>query len=332
VSQVTIESPEERKGQPMMFDVCVVGHITKDIVKTAEGEIEMAGGTAFYTAVALKNLGMSVAVITKLHYQDTFLLNELVKEQIPVFLGKSDLTTTFMNMYSSDTNKREQWVKDVAMPFTVNDASGFEARIFHLGPLTRYDIPLEVIRFLARKARISLDVQGLVRDVVAGSRSWTRVKHAAWNDKKTALAFVNIVKTNEKEARMLSHEQDIKKIATELSGYGPEEVIITCGSNPSLVYSKGQSYWAPAYPPRNTATVDPTGCGDTYMAGYLFYRERTDILDEVGKFAAMTATLKLEQGYMFRGDEQDVRDFANAIPAFELNGLTSRAERKGFSP
>ncbi len=296
-----------------MFDVCVVGHITKDIVKTADGEIEMSGGTACYTAVALKKLGMSVAVITKLHHQDTSLLNELEKEQIPVFLGESDLTTMFMNRYSSDTNTREQWVKDVAMPFTVSDASSFEARIFHLGPLTKSDIPVEVIRFLARKARISLDVQGLVRDVMAGSRDWTRVRHAAWKDKRTALTFVSIVKANEEEARMFSHEQDIDKIAAELSSYGPEEVIITRGSHPSLVYSKGQSYWTPAYSPRNTATVDPTGCGDTYMAGYLFYRERTAKLDEVGKFAAMTASLKLEQGYLFRGDEQDVRDFANTV-------------------
>jgi len=296
-----------------MFDVCVVGHITKDIVKTADGEIEMPGGTAYYTSVALKNLGMSVAVITKLHHQDTSLLSELEKEQIPVFLGESDLTTTFMNMYSSNTNTREQWVKDVAMPFTVIDASSFEARIFHLGPLTKYDIPLEVIRFLARRARISLDVQGLVRDVVVGSRGWLRVRHAAWKEKRTALAFVSIVKANEEEARILSHERDMRKLAIELSSHGPEEVIITRGSNPSLVYSKGQSYWVPAYPPRNTVAVDPTGCGDTYMAGYLFYRKRTAKLDEVGKFAAMTASLKLERGRLFRGDEQDVRDFANAV-------------------
>lgn len=296
-----------------MFDVCVVGHITKDIVKTADGEIEMPGGTAYYTSVALKNLGMSVAVITKLHHQDTSLLSELEKEQIPVFLGESDLTTTFMNMYSSDTNTREQWVKDVAMPFTVSDASSFEARIFHLGPLTKYDIPLEVIRFLARRARISLDVQGFVRDVVERSQGWTRVRHATWKEKRTALAFVSIVKANEEEARMLSHEQDMRKIAAELSSHGPEEVVITRGSNPSLVYSKGQSYWVPAYPSRNTVVVDQTGCGDTYMAGYLFYRERTTELDEVGKFAAMTASLKLGRGHLFRGDEQDVRDFANAI-------------------
>ena len=54
----------------MKFDVCVVGHITKDIVRTADSEIEMPGGTAYYTAIALKSLGMRVAVITKLREQD----------------------------------------------------------------------------------------------------------------------------------------------------------------------------------------------------------------------------------------------------------------------
>ena len=296
-----------------MFDVCVVGHITKDIANTADGEIEIPGGTAYYTAISLKNLGMSVAVITKLHDQDTFLLSELEKEHIPVFLGESDRTTTFANVYSDDTNTREQWVKDVAMPFTVRDASRCEAKIFHLGPLTKDDIPLEVIRFLAGRAKISLDVQGFVRDVAERSRGWARVRQAAWKEKTAALAFVNIVKANEEEARILSHARDTREIAVELSNYGPEEVVITRGSSPSLVYSKGKSYWVPAYSPRNTVAVDPTGCGDTYMAGYLFYRERSTKLDEVGKFAAMTASLKLEQGGPFRGDEEDVRDFANAV-------------------
>ena len=296
-----------------MFDVCVVGHITKDVANTADGKIETPGGTAYYTAVALKNLGMSVAVITKLHDHDTFLLSELEKEHIPIFLGESDRTTMFTNVYSSDTNTREQWVKDVARPFTVRDASRCEARIFHLGPVTKDDIPLEVIRFLADRARISLDVQGFVRDVVERSRGWAQVRHAAWKEKTAALAFVNIVKANEEEAMILSHERDMTEIAVELSNCGPEEVVITCGGNPSLVYSKGKSYWVPTYPPRNTVAMDPTGCGDTYMAGYLFYREKSTKFDEVGKFAAMTASLKLERGSPFRGDEEDVRDFANTV-------------------
>ncbi|MCP4690131.1 MAG: ribokinase, partial [Desulfobacterales bacterium] len=246
----------------MMFDICIVGHITKDIIKTADGEIEAPGGTAYYTSIALKNLGMSVAVITKLRRPDQSFLNELEREKIPVFAGESDRTTTFKNIYSSDGDAMEQWVKDVATPFTVSDASRFEARLFHLGPLTGHDIPLEVIRFLASKATISLDVQGFVRDRAGEGRGWARVRHAAWKEKRQALALVNIVKANEEEARVLSGEQDVRKIAAELSSNGPGEVIITLGSNPSLVYAKGRSHRIPAYPPGNRAVVDPTGCGD----------------------------------------------------------------------
>jgi len=40
--------------------------------------------------------------------------------------------------------------------------------------------------------------------------------------------------------------------------------------------------------------ADSTGAGDTYMAGYLYLRARTDNLREVGEFAARTASSKLE--------------------------------------
>ncbi len=67
----------------MMFDVCVVGHVTKDLVRTAEGEFEMPGGTAYYTAIALKNLGMRVAVITKLLEQDVRDIAHAVGQPLP---------------------------------------------------------------------------------------------------------------------------------------------------------------------------------------------------------------------------------------------------------
>lgn len=310
VSQASGKSSCTRRERPMKYDVCVIGHVTKDIVETVDHKVHMPGGTVYYTAIALKNLGLSVAVITKLSDQDTSLLSEFSKKNIPVFLGESGKTTTFMNVYSKDTNTREQRLKEVANPFTVGDASLCEAKLFHLGPLTQDDIPLEVIQFLATNSEISLDVQGFVRRVSEISRGWSQVIQTPWKEKIAALAFVNILKANDGEARTLSNQQDLKRIATELSSYGPDEVIITCGSRPSLVYSKGKSVWIPAYPPRSAVPLDPTGCGDTYMAGYLFYRGRCTELDEVGKFAAMTASLKLEQRSPFRGSEKDVRDFA----------------------
>lgn len=296
----------------MIFDVCLMGHISKDIVNTGNGEIEMTGGTVYYTAIALKNLGMNVAVITKLNDKDNSLICEFEKEQIPVFVGNSDLTTSFKNVYSNDTNKREQYTKDVARPFTIKDASQFETTLFHLGPLTKDEIPIEVIRYLSEKAEVSIDVQGFVREVEKRDGGWAKIRHVPWTEKKSALSIVSIVKANEEEARILSQQQDLREIATEISGYGPKDVIITCGSKPSLIYSGGKSVRIPAYSPGNTIPLDPTGCGDTFMAGYLYYRAKCNKINEVGKFAAMTASLKLQKRGPFRGSEKDVIDFSIA--------------------
>lgn len=39
-----------------MFDACVIGYVTKDIVKTKNAEKEMPGGVVYYFSIALKNL------------------------------------------------------------------------------------------------------------------------------------------------------------------------------------------------------------------------------------------------------------------------------------
>jgi sugar/nucleoside kinase (ribokinase family) len=52
--------------------------------------------------------------------------------------------------------------------------------------------------------------------------------------------------------------------------------------------------------------VDATGCGDTYMGGYLYQRVKGKNIQESGEFAAAIASLKMESPGPFRGTEQDV--------------------------
>jgi len=275
-----------------MFDVCVVGHVTKDLVKIGTRQREMPGGTAYYLPLAIRSLGMNVSVVTKISKDDEALLDRLKQEKIPIFLRESPRTTTFINIYSGGLDNRQQRVIDVALPFTVEDVEGIESRIFHLGPLTKGDISLDIVRSLSARSRISLDAQGFLRDIEEGGEKPGKVKLTDWEEKEKALPLVSILKTDEEEAQVLSQEEDLRKMALRLSGYGPEEIIITRGSRGSLIYSKGKFYSIPSFPPRRL--LDPTGCGDTYMAGYLFLRQNTNSLREVGEFAARTASAKLE--------------------------------------
>ena len=65
-----------------MFDVCVIGHITKDIVRIKNVEKVMPGGVAYYFSMALKKLGSNVSLITKVGEKDKGLLNDLIKNNM----------------------------------------------------------------------------------------------------------------------------------------------------------------------------------------------------------------------------------------------------------
>lgn len=285
-----------------MFDVCVIGHVTKDIIRISGTEREMPGGTAYYASIAMKSLGLNVAVITKIGKKDEYLLDNIESEQIPIFLRESVRTTTFTNSYPMGPDDgREQSVGDIAAPFTVEDVEGIQSKTFHIGPLTKDDIPLAIVLSLSKRSRISLDAQGFLRSI---DESNGRVVTTDWEQKEEFLPLVDILKVDEDEARVMSGEKELEEMAAKLSRYGPEEVIITRGGKGSLIYCKSKLYWISSFAPRNL--VDPSGCGDTYMAGYLYLRARTDDFREVGEFAARTATSKLENYGPLRQRQRDL--------------------------
>jgi len=272
-----------------LFDACVIGHVTRDIVRIGSQKKEMPGGTAYYTSMAMKSLGMNVAVITKVAKEDKALLGDLERKQIPIYLRASPRTTTFTNISAGDLDSREQLVGDIALPFTVADVEDVDSKLFHLGPLTSGDIPIEVLQSISKRSMISLDVHGFVRSIDKDSGI---VKMTEWKGKEKFLRYVRILKTDEKEARIISGEENLEEMAVKLSSYGPEEVIITFSSKGSLIYCKSKFHRIPSFMPKNH--VDPTGCGDTYLAGYLYQRAQGIDITKAGEVAARTASLKLE--------------------------------------
>jgi sugar/nucleoside kinase (ribokinase family) len=294
--------PEGPLTDASHFDVCVVGHVTKDIIKAGRTTTLMPGGTAYYAAVALKSLGLNVAVVTKGAKEDReYLLHELLANKVSVFWEEAKSTTVFQNTYSGDDlGGRIQALKAMGSPFLAKDVAGIRARAFHLGPLFRKDIPLQVLEEVAQKGKIiSLDVQGMVRPSRLG-----QVVQQDWPDKKKWLGLLHVLKADEQEAFILSGEKDAHRAAGVLSSFGPREVLITLGGRGSIVYAEGTVHEIPGLRPR--ILKDSTGCGDTYMAGYLYQRLRETSPERAGRFAAAMAALKLEGPGPFKGTEEDV--------------------------
>ncbi|MCZ6479223.1 MAG: PfkB family carbohydrate kinase [candidate division NC10 bacterium] len=286
----------------MVFDVCVIGHITRDLIRIQNVEKQLPGGVAYYFTMAVKNLGLNVSLITKCSENDKTLLDDLIENDVDIFYSRSNKTTTFENIYPKDSNSRIQTVKSVAAPFHPQEMPQISPRYFHLGPLTKKDISLDLLRALSKQSKVSLDVQGCLRTVGGGT-----ITYSDWREKNEGLTYVNILKADEVEARILTGEDHMEKAADTLSTYGIDEVVITLGSKGSLICSKGKLYRIPSFPPKKV--VDPTGCGDTYIAGYLFKRLKSSPIFEAGNFAAAVASLKMERHGSFKGTEKDVEKF-----------------------
>jgi sugar/nucleoside kinase (ribokinase family) len=282
-----------------VYEIGVIGHVTRDWVRIGGVEREMPGGAGYYFPLTAQILGSKVCLVTKIAEKDKNLLMDLITNKIDVFCRESEETTTFRNVYLADLSSRVQRADPVARPFTLEDVGEISARIFHLGPLTERDIPLDLLEALSERSLISLDVQGFLRRVRGG-----RIEAGEWEEKEEGLPYVDFLKADRGEAALLSGERRVEKAAIRLSRYGIGEVVITLGKEGSLIYAGGEFYPIPAYPPRTI--VDPTGCGDTYMAGYLSKRLQSCPIDEAGKFGAAAASLKLEGFGPFRGSEKEI--------------------------
>ncbi|HET7118474.1 MAG TPA: PfkB family carbohydrate kinase [Hanamia sp.] len=282
-----------------MYDICCIGHLTLDKVITPDSSLHMAGGTSFYFSNAIRNMDARYILITSLAEKEKRFVENLREKGVTVNVSYGSKTVYFENIYSRNLDHREQKVLQTGDIFSLDQIEEIEATIFHLGPLLAGDIPLGVIKALSEKGKVSLDVQGYLRKVKNQN-----VYSIDWRDKREALQFVDILKANETEMVKLTGTGDVRKGAKLLRDWGAKEIVITLGSKGSVIYADHTFYDIPAFVPARE--TDATGCGDTYMAGYLYQRIKHAGIQEAGEFGAAMASLKIESHGPFTGTEADV--------------------------
>lgn len=286
----------------MIYDICCIGHITLDRVVTPTEEKHMAGGTSFYFSKAIRHMDVKYGLVTAVGNDGLSFVDDLRTQGTQVTVFPSTHTVYFENIYADQLDHRTQRVLQQADAFTVEQLENIDAHIFHLGPLLAGDIPVELIQTLAGKAKVSLDIQGYLRVV-----SEQQVCAADWAAKKEVLAYVHFVKADETELEVLTGCDDLYEGAKLLAEWGVKEIVITKASLGSVIYVDGVFYEIPAFIPETE--VDATGCGDTYMAGYLYSRVKGRGIQESGEFGAGMAGLKISASGPFNGTEEDILAF-----------------------
>ena len=287
----------------IMKDICCIGHITKDKIVTPHRVVYMAGGTSFYFAYAINQLpnDVSFSLATSMDPTETEPAEKMRQAGIDVTLNASRNTVFFENIYGENQNERKQRVLAKADPFTIEQLEHVDAKVYHLGSLLSDDFSNEVVEYLAKKGKVSIDVQGYLREVRD-----EKVYPIDWKDKLKVLKNTYYLKVNEIEMETITGLKDAHEAAKLLHSWGVTEVIITLGSEGSLIYVDDTFYEIPAYAPHEV--VDATGCGDTYSAGYLYQRTLGATPTEAGKFAAAMCTVKLEHNGPFNRSIDDIHE------------------------
>lgn len=291
----------------MNHKLCCIGYITRDKIVTPGNTVYMPGGTAFYFAKAVSRLqAENFLLVTALAEEDRAAADDITNEGIEVKLVPTAHSHSFENIYGDNPNDRRQRVTAQADPFCIEDLKDVQADIIHLGTLLADDFSLEVIKHLAGKSTLAADVQGFLRKVEN-----EKVYAVDWAEKKEALKYIHTLKANESEMEVLTGCSEPHEAALLIADWGVKTVLLTLGDKGSLIYSGGQFYDIPAYP--TLQVVDATGCGDTYMAGYLYKRSQGASYKEAGCFAAAMCTIKLQSHGPFNGTEEAINAILSGV-------------------
>jgi sugar/nucleoside kinase (ribokinase family) len=278
-------------------DIMMLGHFAKDKL-VIDGNSETAsGGAVYYGSVALRRMGVRVAVVTRLHPDDFHRLDELKREGIEVFAAAASETSGIENIYNSaDMERRTCKLLSFAGSFRRQNIPALSARVYMITPIIAGEVDLALLKSLAARGPVGLDVQGFVR-----VREDGHLVFRQWPDMVEGLAHVTYLKVDRAEAELLTGQTDLQVAARQLAAYGPREVVVTQSSGVT-VYADGQIYEAP-FTPRSLD--GRTGRGDTCFATYVGKRLSASA-EEACRFAAVVTTLKQEQPGPWRGTLDDV--------------------------
>ena len=278
-----------------MFDIVMIGHLTKDIIRVDNSQEIIPGGAVYYSSISAAASGSNVKVITRIAEEDTDYLSEMLEKGVNITNLGSKATVCMNLNYSDDMETRKISVSHLADPFQLDDTDNNSGTIYHLAGLIRGDFPDNMISHLANKGDVALDVQSVLR-----CEKDSRLSFHDWKDKQQYIPFITYLKTDAVEAEILTGKSDRYEAAEILHSWGAKEVLITHMSE-MLVYD-GEFHRAPF---TMKSMVGRSGRGDTCFAAYLAWRQNHSIQESVDYAAALTS-IKMEKLGPFQGNIDDV--------------------------
>lgn len=251
------------------IDYLVVGHLTID--QTPAGPT--LGGTAAYSALTARALGLRVGVVTA--WAGEIPLDDL--GEIPVVAAQTERSTRFENVYSNGT--RQQYVRQAAPKIDLSLVPELwrAAKIIHLGPVAQEvdaNLPADF-----HPALLGLTPQGWMRSWDEAGEvtpcAWT-APDAAMQAAGATIFSIEDVAHNEEQIEWLAHQSRL--------------VVVTEGAAGCRLFWNGDSrrFRAPV-----VEEVDATGAGDIFATAFFVRLLNTRDPWEAARFAVSLAALSV---------------------------------------
>jgi len=254
------------------FDYLVIGHVCKDL----QPDGFTIGGTATYSSLTARNLGVRVGVITST--APGFPLQETLSG-IEVLRLPSAETTVFENIYLDGI--RRQVIHAVAQRiFSASiPPSWRRSKIVHLGPVAQ-EVSADLVEGWG-DALVALTPQGWMRQ-------WDGVGHISpcrWEGAEQLLRAADV---------LILSQEDVGGDWNQIEGLArwARIIVVTSGWQGSTVFHQGERRHFPARP---VVEVDTTGAGDIFAAAYLIRLEETGDPWESARFANCVASFSVEK-------------------------------------
>ena len=284
------------------YDVLVIGPVSLDCNIDYEGhERREVGGAVVASGWAAARSGARTAVFTKLNSADADVRERFDGSGADLYQAPSAATCSIRNQYlTADKERRICTSLGVCDPFRFEELPDVEAAVYHFAGLVYGDFDGALFAQAARRGKVAVDVQCLLRHVEADKS----MAFHDWAEKKQYLPVIDYLKTDAAEAEILTGLTDRAEAARLLHSWGAREVLIT--HNTEVLAYDGEDIYTCPIRARNLS--GRTGRGDTTFAGYITERQHADIRQAL-LYCTALVSLKMETPGPFQGTRQDVLEY-----------------------
>ncbi|MFX1262043.1 MAG: carbohydrate kinase family protein [Promethearchaeota archaeon] len=296
-----------------MYDIVVIGNPAY----YENGSMVLASG-AVYTAVTAANLGIeNVALVGTVGNEFLSEATQVLdRHDIEFFLTESDETSRFQVALDLKGNefanligtRNEIRIRDIPDEF-------LRAKMILLSPVLR-EIHAEFIEWLHDSSDSIILLDPRFRRVSDDNRVRLMGNHRVAGE---ILGFIDVVKPNRLESKILTGEDDPFLAVEMLVESGSDLGIVTLSDEGSIAFDGKDFYRIPAY---KINTANGIGAGDSYLAAFAAKMLEENPISECGAFASAVASIVVESpaGIDFRLERNVIQQRTEQI----LEGITIR--------